>query len=178
MSEVRGCKVRTVCKCLFYYRGDRALCFSAVFRLSSAGRQTNVGTGKAMQSVCVSALSSSSSVWASDRTASLGPSSPSAWLHLRIPLCSSRWSIRSVSQAGIGVHASPHTFACVVVRSHACILRLCACTYGCAPFSPVDFAIPSQATVWPASRPAGYHLLKGPALPVMQLNWMRDLPPR
>lgn len=120
------------------------------------GRQM-LGQGRRCRaSVCQRSASllihSSFSVWASDRRASLPPS---AWLHPCIPLCSSRWSIRFVSQAGIGVHASPHTFACVVVRSHACILRLCTCTYGCVPFSPVDFAIPSQATVWPALRPAG-----------------------
>lgn len=68
---------------------------------------------------------------------------PSAWLHLCIPLCSSHWIVRSVSQAGFAVAAvSVHVCLCTCMHSWLCDClclcmwaRLCVC--GCSAGSQI-----------------------------------------
>ena len=115
---------RTVTHC-----GDDPVLQSVVFKLSSARWQKNVWTGREQggraglwresvcqtsSAVCPVAFPLCEAVMGERALPSFLPSFllsflpsllPSAWLHLCIPLRSSHWIVRSVSQAGIAVAA-------------------------------------------------------------------------
>lgn len=103
---------------------------------------------------------------------------PSAWLHLCIPLCSSHWIVRSVSQAGFAVAAvSVHVCLCTCMHSWLCDClclcmwaRLCVCVRVWLFCWQSDILIsPGWPTVRPASRLLGCYL---PALLLWFLHFL------